>query len=56
MSNRIAPIAAGIRIALSEIYPDSTDGVVLALDEHDALEAIPAVLAAYVGAHQRQWL
>ncbi len=67
MSNGIDPIAAEIRITLSEIYPDSTYGAIPALDQHDTLEAyrayddggmetMPEVLAAYVDFHQRQWL
>ena len=59
--------AADVRLALSEIYPDSTYGAVPALDQYDALEAyrayddggleeIPQALAAYVDFHQRQWL
>ncbi len=59
--------AADVRLALSEIYPDSTYGAVPALDQYDALEAyrayddggleaVPQALAAYVDCHQRQWL
>lgn len=57
--------AADMRIALSEIYPDSTYGAVPALDQYDALEAyrafddgglgaVPQALLAYVNFHQRQ--
>ena len=60
-------MAADVRLALSEIYPDSTYGAVPALDQYDALEAyrayddggleeIPQALAAYIDFHQRQWL
>lgn len=58
---------ADVRLALSEIYPDSTYGAVPALDQSDALEAyrayddgsleeIPQALAAYIDFHQRMWL
>lgn len=57
--------AADMRVALSEIYPDSTYGAVPALDRYDALEAyrayddggleeVPQAHAAYVDFHQRQ--
>jgi len=59
--------AADVRIALSEVYPESTYGAVPALDRYDALdayrayedgglEAVPQALAAYVDFHQRQWI
>ena len=59
--------AADVRLALSEIYTDSTYGAVPALNQYDALEAyraydgggleeIPQALAAYIDFHQRQWL
>ncbi len=59
--------ATDMRIALSEIYPDSTYGAVPALDRYDALEAyrvyddgglesVPQALAAYVDFHQHQWM
>ena len=62
-----AVTATDVRLALSEIYPDSTYGAVPALDQYDALEAyrtyddgdleeIPQVLEAYIDFHQRQWL
>ena len=59
--------ATDMRLALSEIYLDSTYGAVPALDRYDAveayrayddggLEAVPQALAAYVDFHQRQWM
>lgn len=59
--------ATDMRIALSEIYPDSAYGAVPALDRYDALEAyrayddggleaVPQALEAYLDFHQRQWL
>lgn len=59
--------ATDMCLALSEIYPDATYGVVPALDRYDAveayrayddggMEAVPQALAAYVDFHQRQWL
>lgn len=59
--------ATDVRLALSEIYPDSTDGAPPAIDRYDAIEAyrafddgglgaVPAALAAYVDHHQRQCL
>lgn len=59
--------AAEIRIALSEIDPESTHGAVPVFDQYDALEtyraydgggleSVPQALAAYVDAQQRLWL
>ena len=70
MRNKIdsgAFTATDMRLALSEIYPDSTYGAVPALDRYGAveayrayddggLEAVPQALAAYVDFHQRQWM
>lgn len=55
--------AADIRIALNEIYPDSTYGAVPVLDQYDALEAYrafddgalaeaPQALTAYITRQQ----
>ena len=53
------PTATDMRIALSEVFPDSTYGAVPVIDQYDALEAYlafddgalaeaPEALAAYV--------
>lgn len=58
--------AAEMRLALSDIYPDSTYGAVPVIDQYDALEAFrafddgalteaPHAFAAYVDYQQRQW-
>ena len=57
--------AADMRIALSEIYPDTAYGAVPVQDQYDAIEAYrafadgglhaaPRALAAYVTSQQRQ--
>ncbi len=62
MTNRFDPhefTATDLRIALNEIYPDSTYGAIPVTDQYDALEAYlafddgvlaeaPEALAAYV--------
>jgi len=59
--------ATDVRIALSEVYPESSYGSLPAQDRYDAvgayrayedggMEAVPQALAAYVDFHQRQWL
>ena len=59
--------AADVRIALSEIYPESTYAAVPVLDQYDelevyrafddgGLEAVPQALEAYVDFHRRQCL
>ncbi len=66
MTNRFDPhefTATDLRIALNEIYPDSTYGAIPVTDQYDALEAYlafddgvlaeaPEALAAYVIHHQ----
>ena len=58
---------ADVRLAFSEIYPDSTYGAVPAVNQYDALEAyrayddggldeLPQALAPYVDFYQQQWL
>ena len=58
---------ADVRLALSEIYSDSTYDAVPAVNQYDPLEAyradddggldeLPQALAAYVDLYQRQWL
>lgn len=58
--------ATDLRIALSEVYPETSYGTVPVLDQYDALEAyrayddgglqaVPIAFATYVSHQQRRW-